>query len=137
MLEVKIPAEIQEYKSKLIAGLSVRQFIAIAGALLVGVPIGVFGYGHIPDDILPWLIMISVVPFVGYGFFKFKGMNFEEFLQAWISFNFLPQKRVYEDTDVNYFYTIQEEMLYKDIVKQRIENGELSEDFELGETEEM
>lgn len=136
MIEVKIPAEIQEYKSKLIAGLSVRQFIAIAGALLVGVPIGVFGYGRIPDDILPWLIMISVVPFVGYGFVNFKGMKFEEFVQAWISFNFFPQKRVYEDTDVNYFYTLQEEMLFEDIIKQRIENGEINEEF-LSEAEEM
>lgn len=136
MIEVKIPAEIQEYKSKFIAGLSVRQFIAIAGALLVGVPIGVFGYGRIPDDILPWLIMISVVPFVGYGFVNFKGMKFEEFVQAWISFNFFPQKRVYEDTDVNYFYTLQEEMLFEDIIKQRIENGEINEEF-LSEAEEM
>ena len=53
MIEVKIPAEIQEYKSKLIAGLSVRQVIAIGGALAVCVPVGVFGYGRISGDILP------------------------------------------------------------------------------------
>ena len=47
MLSVKVPAEIQEYKSKLIFGLSARQFFSIAGAILVGVPIGVIGRGHI------------------------------------------------------------------------------------------
>ena len=68
MIEVKIPAEIQEYKSKLIAGLSTRQVISIAGALAVTVPLGVFGRHYIPADILPWLVILSVVPFAGFGF---------------------------------------------------------------------
>ena len=49
MLSMKIPAEIQEYKSKLIFGLSARQFFSIAGAILVGVPIGVLGHGRISE----------------------------------------------------------------------------------------
>lgn len=130
MIEVKIPAEIQEYKSKLIAGLSVRQFIAISGALLAGIPIGVLGYGHISEDILPWIIIISVIPFVGYGFVSFKDMKFEEFMKAWFSYNFLPQRRVYEDTDVNLFYSLKEELMSEDIIEQRIENGEFEEDVE-------
>ncbi len=52
MLSMKIPAEIQEYKSKLIFGLSSRQFFSIAGAVLVGVPIGVFGRGRVSGDVL-------------------------------------------------------------------------------------
>lgn len=130
MIEVKIPAEIQEYKSKLIAGLSVRQFIAISGALLAGIPIGVLGYGHISEDILPWIIIISVIPFVGYGFVSFKDMKFEEFMKAWFSYNFLPQRRIYEDTDVNLFYSLKEELMSEDIIEQRIENGEFEEDVE-------
>ena len=125
MIEVKIPAEIQEYKSKLVFGLSVRQIIAIIGALAVGVPLGVLGNGHIPGDILSWLVIISVVPFAGWGFLTFKGMRFEELMKALLSMVFLPQIRVYEDTDTNIFNSIHEEILEEDIFQQRIENGEI------------
>ncbi len=132
MIEVKIPAEIQEYKSKLVFGLSARQTIAIVGALAVGVPLGVLGNGHIPGDILSWLVIISVIPFAGWGFLTFKGMRFEEFMKAFFSMAFLPQKRVYEDVDINIFHSLQEEIFEEDILRQRIENGE----FEIEDTEE-
>jgi len=124
MIEVKIPAEIQEYKSKLVFGLSTRQIISIVGALAVGVPLGVFGYGRISGDILPWIVIISVFPFAGWGFMTFKGMRFEVFMKAFLSLNFLPQRRVYEDTDVNIFHSLHEEIIENEIVNQRIENGD-------------
>ncbi len=132
MIEVKIPAEIQEYKSKLIAGLSTRQVIAIAGALLVGVPVAVLGNGHISPDILPWIVITIVVPFAGFGFFTFKGMRFEEFVKVFFMINFFPQRRVYEDTDVNLFSSLSEEIQSRDIIQQRMDNGEYDDD----ETEE-
>lgn len=130
MIEVKIPAEIQEYKSKLVFGLSTRQVISIVGALAIGVPLGVYGSGHIPADILPWLIILTVAPFAGYGFFTFKDMRFEEFMKVFIMMNFLPQKRVYEDTDVNLFSSLNEEIIAENIVQQRIDSGELEPDYE-------
>lgn len=127
MIEVKLPAEIQEYKSKLIAGLSTRQVIAVAGALLMGVPIAVLGNGHISPDILPWIVIAVVVPFAGYGFFTFKGMRFEEFVRVFFMMNLFPQKRVYEDTNVNLFAALNEEIQSRDIIQQRIDNGEYDE----------
>ena len=121
MIEVKIPAEIQEYKSKVIAGLSLRQLIAIGGALAVGVPVGVFGYGKISNDLLLWLVILIVVPFAGYGFLHFKGMVFEEFVKVMFRYYFLPQKRVYEDTDANLFIGLNEELLELEIEQQRLE----------------
>ena len=131
MVEVKIPADIQEYKSKLAFGLSVRQIIAIIGALVVGVPLGVFGYGHIPDDILPILIIISVFPFAGWGFLTFKGMRFEEFMRVLLMFYLLPQIRVYEDTQTNIFSSLNEELISMEITQQRIDNGEFESDDEM------
>ncbi|MBR3630099.1 MAG: PrgI family protein [Oscillospiraceae bacterium] len=121
MLEAKIPAEIQEYKSKIIAGLSLRQLIAIGGAIAVGVPVGVFGYGKISNDLLLWLVILIVVPFAGYGFLHFKGMVFEEFVKVMFRYYFLPQKRVYEDTDANLFIGLNEELLELEIEQQRLE----------------
>lgn len=131
MIEVKIPAEIQEYKSKLIAGLSVRQVIAIGGALAVGVPVGVLGYGHISNDVLPWIIILLVVPFAGWGFMRVHEMLFEDFVKALFSHYFLPQKRVYEDTDVNLFDTLNDEIREEDIVQQRISSGDYETDAEM------
>ena len=130
MIEVKIPAEIQEYKSKLIFGLSTRQIISIIGALAVGVPLGILGYGRISGDILPWLVIISVFPFAGWGFMTFKDMRFEVFMKAFLSLNFLPQRRVYEDVDMNIFCSLHDEIMEEDIVNQRIANGDYELDDE-------
>lgn len=124
MVKVPIPAEIRAYKSRLIMGLSVRQLIAIAGALLVGVPLGVFGRGHIPNDILIWLVMLSVVPFAAWGFFTFHDLKFEQLVKVMLRFWLQPQKRVYEDTATNLFCRIHEDIIEEAVIAQRIESGE-------------
>ncbi|MBR3417248.1 MAG: PrgI family protein [Oscillospiraceae bacterium] len=123
MLSMKIPAEIQEYKSKLIFGLSARQFFSIAGAILVGVPIGVLGHGRISADILPWFVIIAVMPFIAFGFFTFKGMRFEELVKALCNMWLTPQIRVYEDAD-GIFQQLHEEIIEEEIIRQRLKNGE-------------
>lgn len=130
MIEVKIPKEIQDYKSKLVFGMTTRQIIAIAGALAIAVPLGVLGYGHISGDTLSWLVILSVVPFAGWGWFTFKDMRFEVFMKSFLSLNFLPQRRVYEDSDVNIFCSLHDEIIENGIVNQRIENDEYEFDDE-------
>lgn len=130
MLEVKIPLEIQDYKSKLIAGLSVRQLISIGGAFISALPVGILGYGRISSDILPWFIIVMTAPWVLFGFFTFQGMKFEDYIRSWLAFNFLPQKRVYEDTDDSLLQNIHEELLEESVLQQRIDNGEYEIDQE-------
>ena len=126
MLSMKIPAEIQEYKSKLIFGLLARQFFSIAGAILVGVPIGIFGRGRISADVLPWIVIVAVMPVFAFGFFTFHGMRFEELVRALCNMWFNPQERVYEDAD-GIFQQIQEKLIEEEIVRQRIANGDYEE----------
>ena len=126
MLSMKIPAEIQEYKSKLIFGLSARQFFSIAGAMLVGVPIGIFGRGRISADVLPWFVITAVMPFFAFGFFTFHGMRFEELVKALCNMWFNPQERVYEDAD-GIFEDLHTELIEEEIVRQRIANGDYEE----------
>jgi hypothetical protein len=130
MLEVKIPAEIRDYKSKVVMGMTVRQIISIAGSLVVGVPLGVFGGKIIPADILLWVVIIAVAPIIAWGFAKYKGMRFEEFVVVLWKFHFLPQKRVYEDTGVNYFSHVRMVLAARDIRGQRIDGGEIDDDDE-------
>ena len=124
MLEVKIPIEIQSYKSKVIAGLTVRQLIAIGGAFMSALPIGVFGRGHISSDILPWFIIAIAVPWVMWGFFTFQGLMFEDFFRSWLTFYLSPTKRVYEDTDGSLLQELHEQLLEEQILMQRVESGE-------------
>ena len=119
MIEVKIPADIQAYKSKLIFGLTTRQVISIGCSLVTCVPIGVYGKEYIPEDILPWIVILVAAPIIAWGFFYYKDMHFEEFMKFFLSHNLNPQKRVYEDTEHNIFHYINEEINEIEIINVR------------------
>lgn len=127
MIEKKIPAEVRAYKSKLVAGLSVRQVISLGAAILIGVPLGVFGRKFISTDILMWIIIIISAPILAWGFITFQDMPFEEYMKWFLRFTFLPQKRVYEDTQYNLLMELRNDCLEEAIIQQRIENGEYEE----------
>ena len=127
MLERKIPAEIRAYKSKLIAGLSVRQVISLGVAILIGVPLGVFGGKIISSDILMWVIIIISAPILAWGFVTFQDMRFEEYAKSILRFTFLPQKRVFENTEDNTGLMLRNMQIEEAIVQQRIASGEYEE----------
>ncbi|MBQ6041515.1 MAG: PrgI family protein [Oscillospiraceae bacterium] len=127
MLEQKIPAEIRAYKSKLIAGLSVRQVISLGLAILIGVPLGVFGRNYISTDILMWAIIIISAPILAWGFVTFQDMRFEEYAKSMLRFTFLPQKRVFENTEENCGLILRNMQIEEEIVQQRIASGEYEE----------
>jgi len=128
MLEIRIPSEIRAYKSRIFAGLTLRQLVSIGGSLAVGVPLGVFGGKVIPADLLMWVIILCVAPIVAWGFAKFKGMKFEELVKVLFKFYVLPQKRIYEDSEVNYFSEVKSALSEREIMRQRVYSGELDED---------
>ena len=97
---VRIPKEIKEYKEKLILGLNVRQLASSIVALGVVVPFYIFGRKYVNDEIISWLSIIIALPVVGFGFFKYNGMTFEQFALAFIRFEFLlPAKRKYKTSN--------------------------------------
>ena len=124
MLSVKLPAEIRAYKSKLYFGLSVRQILSLIAAVVICVPVGVFGHKYISGDLLSWIIMLLAAPCIAVGFLKFHEMPFEEYVKCVFRFYFRPQKRVYENTETNIFISIREEILEEEIIRQRIDAGE-------------
>jgi len=109
MIEVRIPADVQEYKSKLIFGLSLRQFLSIAGAMALAIPIAIFGkkFG-LSEDSVVWAIILITVPFACYGFLKIKDMKFEEYFKHWLYNNvFGTRKRYYETGDIDLLQELQ------------------------------
>ena len=135
MLNIKLPAEIRAYKSKLIWGLSVRQVLSLVAALVICIPVGVLGHGHISDDILPWIIMLLAAPCIAVGFLKFHDLPFEQYFKYVFKRHTTPQKRVYQDTETNLFCEIYEDILEQEIIQQRIDAGEYeSEEVQLWES---
>ncbi len=103
MLEIPIPADVQSYKSKLVAGFSVRQFLSIIGAIAVVIPFALIGKKFLSEDALIWSIIFIASPIFALGFFKTQDMHFEEFAKHWFSYFLLPQERYYENAETDEF----------------------------------
>lgn len=95
MIEIRIPKEIKNYREKLFFGLTLRQSICAGVALLICVPLYIFGNKFIPQEALSWLVILIAAPLMLAGFFRYNDMTFEQFAIEFIYHNFTPQKRVY------------------------------------------
>ena len=123
MIEIKVPKEITEYKSKFMFGLTVRQFISLAAALGICVPLYIFGKDFMPEDLVSWLIMLIGAPVLAFGFFRFHGMTFEQFLLLIFRQKFVePQRRKYIELPV--FWYCREEIIEEEIANQTAERQE-------------
>lgn len=117
MIEIKIPKEITEYKEKFLFGLTIRQCISAAAALAICVPLFIFGKDYLGEDIVGWLVILIAVPIFAFGFFRYDGMPFEQFLlmlyrQKWVE----PQKRKYEELTV--FWDCRQEIINEELTHQ-------------------
>lgn len=86
MLSVAVHKDVAEYQPKIIGKLTARTLICIAGALLLSLASGCYIYFvlglSVTDNI--WIVYAVSLPFWLCGFYRPKGMKFEEFLPAWI-----------------------------------------------------
>lgn len=87
-MEIRINKEIKDYHESLFFGLSTRQFIC--SVVAVGAAVGIyFGLKDIIDkETVSWLCIVCAAPVAVAGFFKYNGMNFEEFVGAWFHSEF-------------------------------------------------
>ena len=114
-MEIRINKEIKDYHESLFFGLSTRQFICSVAA--VGAAVGIyFGLkNYIDKETVSWLCIVAAAPIAVAGFFKYNGMNFEEFVGAWFRSEFLAAGvRKFEST--NYLY---------EMIKEELNNGSM------------
>ena len=81
----------------------------------VGAAVGIyFGLkNYIDKETVSWLCIVAAAPIAIAGFFKYNGMNFEEFVGAWFRSEFLAAGvRKFEST--NYLY---------EMIKEELTNG--------------
>ena len=112
-MEIRINKEIKDYHESLFMGLSMRQFMCSLGA--VGAAVGIyFGLSNVLDkETVSWLCIVCAAPLAAAGFFNYNGMNFEQFVVAYIYSEFLCSGvRTYQSE--NYIYETYKEVL-KDV----------------------
>ena len=131
-MEIRINKEIKDYHESLFFGLSMRQFICSVGA--VGAAVGIyFGLkGVVDKETLSWLCIVCAAPLAAAGFFKYNGLNFEQFIVAFVYSEFLCSGvRTYQSE--NYIYDAYQEVI-KDVAvrKKKIKKKGKKEDSEIG-----
>lgn len=98
----KIPKDIREYKEKVAFGLNVRQLICVGLALMICVPIYIFGIDYINEELLSWLIIGISIPIALIGFMRKNGLTFEKYIMTIIKHEFLYPKKTLFKSD-NFF----------------------------------
>ena len=94
MIEVKVPMEIEDYKGKIIAGLSLRQLIFGGIAIGCGTPV-FFLLKDFNQDIALYAAMLTALPSGLMGFVKKDGHTFDELIKIYLYAFTRPSKRTY------------------------------------------
>lgn len=94
-IEVRIPKEITEYRPKIFLGLTGRQLLATALALVVGVPLYIVMQLFIGSNNASSIIIVLVMPIFAVGFVRIKGYSLEKYLLIVIKHRYTQQKRYY------------------------------------------
>jgi hypothetical protein len=101
-LEVKINREIRDYTESLFFGLSMRQFTF--SVLAIGVAIGIyFGLRRFfGTETVSWMCILGAAPFAALGFIQYHGMTAEQFLWAYLKWNFSCPSAYFHPTNIYY-----------------------------------
>lgn len=102
-IEIKIPKEIKEYKETFLFGLTVKKFVSLALALLICVPLYIFGKNFMPEEMVSWVVMLVGAPILGIGFITYHNMTFLQFAKRFFDTTFHPQKRKYTELPVFWY----------------------------------
>ncbi len=113
MIEIRIPKEIKNYREKLFFGLTMRQCQCAGIALLICVPLYIFGNRFLPQEAVSWAVIIIAMPLMLAGFFRYNDMTFEKFASELANSYFTPQKRVYSYEPV--FMKLREQYLAEEL----------------------
>ena len=102
-MEVKINREIRNYTESMFFGLSMRQFVFSALAILVAVGLYFLLKPHFGTETVSWMCILGAAPFAALGFITYHGMTAEQFLWAWLRSELLEPKELrFESSNLYY-----------------------------------
>lgn len=93
-MEVRVNKEIRDYTESMFFGLSLRQFVFSLLAVFVAVGIYFGLQKMLGVETTSWLCVLGAAPFAAVGFIKYHGMTAEQFVWAWLKFEFLNEKKL-------------------------------------------
>ena len=100
-IEVKINKEIRNYTESLFFGLSLRQCIFSALAILAAGGLFFFLRPVIGLETASWVSVLAAAPFAAMGFLTYHGMTAEQFMWAWIKSEFImPRELRFRETNL-------------------------------------
>ena len=91
-MEIKINKEIRDYQESIIMGLSARQFLFSAAAVIVAVGVYFSLRKPLGSETVSWLCVLAAFPFAALGFIKYHGMTAEQFAAAYIKQMMTPKE---------------------------------------------
>ena len=112
-MEVKINREIRNYTESMFFGLSMRQFVFSALAILVAVGLYFLLKPHFGTETVSWMCILGAAPFAALGFITYHGMTAEQFLWAWLRSELLEPKE----------FRFEASNLYYEALKDKLEGG--------------
>ncbi len=115
-IEVRVPDEIEDYKEKIIAGLSVRQLVCLGTGIVCAVPTFLL-LRNISLDLATYVSMAVCVPAFLMGFVKPGGYNFETYFKIRVLYMLSKTKRGYETDMTENIMPAEVERFRRDIQK--------------------
>jgi hypothetical protein len=112
-MEIKINREIRSYTESMFFGLSLRQFIFSAAAVLVALAVYFLLKPHLGTETVSWVCVLTAAPFAAMGFIQYNGMTAERFAWAWLRSAFITPKVL----------TFRATNLYYEAIKSSLEGG--------------
>lgn len=131
-----INKEIKNYKQKVFFGLTVRRFIFLVLALMVGVITYFSIRNFVPFDVQTWIIGGAVIPVALLGFLEPYGMPLEKFLKIIIRNKFLVSKHLVFKSQTLYM-EIENEYLKIQKTKNKKQNKSNEPEGDMNEKEKM
>lgn len=106
-MEIKVNREIRSYNEALFLGLSLRQLVFSALAILVAVGVYFLLRNTFSLETLSWLCILCAAPFAALGFVTYNGMTAEQLLVAIFKYLVCPKVLTYRAD--NYYEFLSEE----------------------------
>lgn len=88
-MEIKINKEVRQHKETIFFGLSTRQFVCAALAVVVAVGVYFLLRDVLGQETASWACIVAAVPVAVTGFFHYNGLTFEQFAWAFLKSQFL------------------------------------------------
>lgn len=95
-IEVRVPKEINEYKEKILFGLSIRQLFSFIVALILGFGSYFLSNKFFGKEVASYVVILITTPIFAFGFFKKDGFSFEKYIAIMIRQKLGTSKRVYK-----------------------------------------